>query len=307
MKYFTRYSKNYAKCDYEVAHVYEHLVINRILDKFHSESETIYGYGSVDGETFVHGNLNINLGLYDSESFTLATQIIKQSDAIPFTVDEIKAALNQVEIEEQGIADYAMPVVKAELNKIRRLPWKKTALIPRKVSPKTSQNDKKYLIEFEDNPESFRNNVFWLKFDIDSGVDEQWVKIFSLMTQVIQEATENILRREIGCYPLGEERLASEEKSIYVSFTVRTRTEISSKEIKSAIAQLEQLNTAGGYARTKKTLKAYLSNDEYRLAIKNSAPEKLNISYNKGDAEELLTKKNYHDFFEGLSISWGKS
>ena len=98
MKYFLTFLKDCSENDYEVAHLFEHLIVNRIILAI-KISGYQFGYGRVGGETFEDGPVSIQLNLYEKGLYELSRDILLDTPNNSFTTSEIKKAIRQLEAE----------------------------------------------------------------------------------------------------------------------------------------------------------------------------------------------------------------
>lgn len=303
MKYFSTFYKDCSKNDYEVAHLFEHLVVNRIILAIQKSGHQ-FGYGHIGGETFENGPVSIQLNLYEKRLYELSSDILLNTQNNSFASSEIQKAIRQLEAEEISRAVYKLSDIKKELSVISSLSWREKRKF-KNPEPALPRSTDKWLIGFTADPNSFRNINFWLQLkEKGHKNNSSRATIFFLMYDLFIEFIDDLLSSSLNGYPVGDDPIKKINQDFLGQFTVRVSRDITNENVKEELRHLRILKGAVGYKNIKKSLNLYFSNPLYKRAINESIFNQLGIKVDEKFIEDKFTKDAYNACLDNLELSW---
>lgn len=304
MKYFLTFYKDCSKNDYEVAHLFEHLIVNRIILAI-KMSGYQFGYGHVGGETFENGPVSIQLNLYEKRLYELSRDMLLNTQKNNFTVLEIKKAIRQLEAEEISRAVYKLSDIKKELLVISGLSWQEEKKFKNPEPAPHSGTTRKWLIEFISDPNSFRNINFWLQFNEKSYKNNgSRAVIFFLMHDLLVEFIDDLIGSSFDGYPVGDDPIEKTRHELLAQSTTRVNRDITNKNVEQELRQLQILKGYTGYKNIKKSLGLYLANPLYKQSINENIFSQLGIKIDEKFIEDAFTEEAYNTCLDNLELSW---
>ena len=304
MKYFLTFLKDCSENDYEVAHLFEHLIVNRIILAI-KMSGYQFGYGRVGGETFEDGPVSIQLNLYEKGLYELSRDILLDTQKDSFTTSEIKKAIRQLEAEEISRAVYKLSDIKKELLVISDLPWREKKKFKKPEPVPRHDATKKWLIEFIRDPNSFYNINFWLRLGEKSYKNDiSGAVIFFLMHNLFIEFINDLLSSRLDGYPVGDDPIKKTGQGFLAQFTIRVSRDITNEDMEKELSHLRILKGGAGYNKIKKSLALYFSNPLYKQTINKDISSQLGIKVGEKSIEDILTEESYNNFLKNLELGW---
>lgn len=127
------YQLDIRDCDWNIAHIYEHLLINKSHAVFFKHGINPDLFGWISGETFEE-QLFLDAGFYEEKTAFLFDEFISVPHV--FSEQEVRHSIATVEQEERAHTNISATEIQSSLHKLRTKQWNTLLEHPPKNTPK---------------------------------------------------------------------------------------------------------------------------------------------------------------------------